>query len=171
MIQSGRTGKCTYCEQEFILSASRRVFCSDKCKTRFSKENTSCFYCGELGESRDHVVPHSLTVNNGRKRQWRSDWVYCCLECNTMLNNYLGNSFYDRVMYLHDIFKRKKKLNKSYVEWDEDDFEDMTSEMRNWILNKQNKRKIDERRLDHIKYTALSIARFEEEQEECKDAV
>ena len=159
-----------YCEQEFMLSKARRLFCSDKCKTRFGKEHTSCFYCGELGETRDHVIPHSLTENAGSKRQWSVDWVYCCSECNTLLGNYLGGSFYDRVLHLHDKFKRRKKLNKAHVEWDEDDLEDMSSDMRNWIIKEQDKRKIDERRLDHIMLTALKVAKFEEEQKEYEDA-
>lgn len=164
-MQTGRTSRCTFCEATFTVSPSRRIFCSEQCKTRFARENKSCFYCGEIGDSRDHVVPHSLTANRGSKRQWSADWVYCCSECNGMLGNYLGGSFHDRIMYLHDKFKRKKKLNKSFVEWDDEDLEDVSKEMRNWILGQQNQRKLHERRLSHMRLTAIKVARFEEDQE------
>ena len=169
MFESGRTGQCMYCEQEFYLSKARRLFCSDKCKIRFGRENTSCFYCGEVGQSRDHVIPHSLTENAGSERQWSVDWVHCCMECNSLLGNYLGRSFYDRILYLHDKFKRKKKLNKAHVEWDEEELKEMSSSMRKWIVSEQNKRKIDERRLNHIRLTSLKVAKFEEEQKEYED--
>lgn len=164
-MQTGRTSRCTFCEATFTVSLSRRIFCSEQCKTRFARENKSCFYCGEIGDSRDHVVPHSLTANRGSKRQWSADWVYCCSECNGILGNYLGGSFHDRIMYLHDRFKRKKKLHKSFVEWDDEELEDVSAEMRNWILGQQNQRKLHERRLSHMRLTAIKVAKFEEDQE------
>lgn len=164
-METGRTSRCAFCEAKFTVSPSRRIFCSEQCKTRFARENKSCFYCGEIGDSKDHVVPHSLTAHRGRKRLWSADWVYCCSECNNLLGNYLGGSFYDRIMYLHDKFKRKKGLNKSFVEWDEEDLSDVNKEMRNWIVGQQERRKISERRLNHMRLAAIMVAKFEDEQD------
>lgn len=76
----------------------------------------------------------------------------------------LGNSFpwalYDRVMYLHDKFKKKKKLHRAFVEWDEEDLEEVSDTMRTWIANEQQKRWADERRLSHMRLVALKVARF-----------
>ena len=77
-----------------------------------------------------------------------------------MLGDFLGRSFFDRVMFLHDRFKKKKKLHKGFAEWDEEDLDDMTDQMKTWIWNKQQARMRDERRLSHIRITALRVARF-----------
>ena|GEM_PF-3633176 len=166
MIENGRSGACLYCEARFQTSNSRRLFCSDRCKTRYSRENRSCFYCGEIAEGRDHVVPHSLTVYATGNRHWSCDWVNSCGECNSLIGPFLGRTFFDRVMFLHDAFKKKKKLHKSFVEWDDEDLADMDSQMRNWIWNKQQARMRDERRLSHIRITALKVARFVQQEKE-----
>jgi hypothetical protein len=65
-------------------------------------------------------------------------------------------------MFLHDAFKKRKKLHKGFAEWDDEDLEDMTDQMKTWIWNKQQARMRDERRLSHIRIAALMVARFAE---------
>lgn len=163
MISTGKTKTCMQCETRFATSNSRRLFCSDRCKVAFSRENRSCFYCGDVADSKDHVVPHSVSPAANGNRQWSVDWVNCCKECNQYLGNYLGSSFHARIMYLHDKFKRKKKLHKGFVEWSDEDLEDMSGDMRTWIWNKQQARMRDERRLSHMKIMALKVVDFDDD--------
>lgn len=69
-------------------------------------------------------------------------------------------------MFLHDTFKKKKKLHKGFVEWDDEDLEDMTDQMKTWIWNKQQARMRDERRLSHMRITAIKVAKFSDLEEE-----
>lgn len=150
-----------YCHEPFLIGKRKRLFCSDKCKTRYSREFRSCFYCGSIADTRDHITPHATEKKNSDKRQWSTDYVNACRECNSILSDNFPWSFYDRVMYLHDTFKKKKKLNKPFVEWDEDDLEEVSDTMRTWIANEQQKRWADERRLSHIRLVALKVAKFQ----------
>lgn len=160
MIESGKRGQCMYCSAPFVTGKRKRLFCSDRCKVRYSREFRSCFYCGSIADTRDHITPHSTERPSSQKRQWSTDYVNACRECNTMLGNSFPWSLYDRIMYLHDKFKKKKKLHRAFVEWDEDDLEEVSDTMRTWIANEQQKRWADERRLSHMRLIALKVARF-----------
>lgn len=164
MIHTGISKACMYCEKQFQSSNVRRIFCSDVCKTRYSRENRSCFYCGDIAGTRDHLFPHSSSSKRNQAREWKVDWVNSCQECNSYLGKEVAYSFYDRIMYLHDKFKKKKKLHKGFVEWDEDELEEVSEELKQYIWNKQQQRWKDERRLSHIRLRALQVAQFKEDE-------
>jgi hypothetical protein len=161
MISTGKKISCTNCGERFYANTKRRVFCSDRCRVTFNRSARSCFYCGSCADSKDHITPHSTTIDT--RRHWKTDWVNACRECNVMLSDVFPSSLYDRIMFLHDTFKRKKKLNKCFIEWDEEDLHDMSEHMRTWISNKQQERWENERRLSHIRIVALTVLRHQDD--------
>jgi len=167
MSEYGRYAVCRYCGSEFVTKPNSRVYCSSACSVRAEREGNECFYCGELGDTKDHVAPVSFDANS-------KETVVACRECNTFLSNKHGFHMYERIMHLHDKLIKKYRLHKPFIEWSEDELDELGPGLRKGIAAAQTERYVAERRVSHVKIRALQfknerVAPVDEEHED--DAV
>ena len=143
---------CLYCDKRFEIVHTRRLFCSDKCKTRYHREEkNACFYCGELATDRDHLLPASLDAS-GRVQNGR-DTVLSCRECNSILNNYAPLSVEARIIHLRDKLRKKYKLHKRMPEWDDDELQEMGNGLLSHIQSKVLERQRAMQRVENVSAT------------------
>lgn len=153
---------CLYCETRFTTNNNRRLFCSDRCKTRYNRENRlKCFYCGELAGTRDHVTPHSVRDDN--QRRWLGvDVVNCCQECNRILGDNHPYDIEKRIMYLSMEFEKKFKLNKPIIQWDEEELEELSMDLARTIRAHTAQWNSRRQRLSHMRLRLLQVCRARE---------
>ena len=158
--------ECKYCAEKFTAKTYRKIFCSDRCKVRYNRENRlTCFYCGDLAGTRDHVTSHSTM--GLKKRCWSNlDYVMCCRECNSLLGSAHPYSIVDKIGYLIEKFTKKYKLNKPVVQWDEDELEEVSKTMAQSIRAHIAKWNSRQERLAHMKLRRLYVYNIEESDED-----
>lgn len=143
---------CQYCAERFTTSIERRVFCSDKCKTRYHRqERLACFYCGELGTTKDHLYPQ--VYGNGA-----GDIVKACSECNSTLRAFAAESVQHRVGLLYETYVKKYQLRKPIPEWDDAELAELGLNLRSAIGAKirQRQRALERVAHIHIRHRALT---------------
>lgn len=155
--------ECKYCAKTFSATNFRRLFCSDRCKTRYNRENAlTCFYCGDLPGTRDHVMPHS--VSGFPKRRWANlDYVNCCHECNVIISNNYPYSMTDRIRFLIERFTKKHKLDKPTVQWDEDELKELSQNLGDTIRQQMRLWNKRHDRLNHMRLRLIHVSRFDDE--------
>lgn len=154
---------CKYCSKTFSAKTYRKIFCSDRCKVAYNRETRlTCFYCGDLPGTKDHITPHSTT---GLKRRiWAGvDWVNCCRECNTLMGAAFPYMLSDRIAYLIEKFSKRYKLDKPRIQWDEDELDEMSMDMRREIRAQTRLWNARQTRLDHMRLRHLHVAHKEME--------
>lgn len=124
---------CAYCGESFVGHRASATYCSASCRVRASRDRQFlCWYCGDRGSQRDHVVPHSLTGD--KVRRWSGvDWVECCAECNRILGANLFQTMEERIVYLSGRFRRKHRLTLGRVEWDEVEIMELQGSLRSYV--------------------------------------
>lgn len=100
-----------------------------------------CIYCNNnFATDLDHTIPHSfysLKYKGGRKKASHNDpvpMVDSCRECNIMLSNKLIPDINDRKKYLLNKYKKRYKKLLSTSDWNEEDLEELDSDLRNKII-------------------------------------
>lgn len=126
---------CVYCATRFETTITKRIYCSDKCKTRFHRENAlTCYYCGDLAETKDHIYPQSFGDGNG-------DVVKACFECNSLMNNHYPHSHELRIELLLKKLFNRYKLGKSVPEWADTEINELghglRAIIRGWVYKRQ----------------------------------
>jgi hypothetical protein len=150
---------CLYCAERFHVENQRRIFCSDKCKTRHNREtNLTCFYCGELADTKDHITPHS-TENPGLVKWLGRDTVNCCRECNNILGTNYPYNLFQRANFLKDKLIKKYNLDKGAPEWDDDEVRELGRSLRERVNGKIRTRQRAQNRVLYLKAVILEIAR------------
>lgn len=155
--------ECKYCAKTFSARTERRIFCSDRCKTRYNRENSlTCFYCGDLPGTRDHVTPHSISGMS--KRKWSNlDYVNCCHECNRLLSDNFPYCMERRIDFLIRAFTKKHKLHKRMIQWDEDELDDLSHSLASNIRSQTRLWNKRQARLDHMRLRFLHISTVNKE--------
>ena len=153
--------ECKYCSKTFTAKTYRKIFCSDRCKVAYNRESRgSCFYCGQMASTRDHVTPHSTMGLKHRK--WSGiDYVNCCKECNTLLGASHPYSMIDRIEHLIEKFTKKHKLHKPIVQWDEDELAEVSTSMAKSIRAHVKAWNAKHERLTHMRLRRLYVYRIE----------
>ena len=142
---------CLFCSERFTLQNSRRLFCSDKCKVRYHRENgLRCFYCGDLADTKDHVEPHACGSPSAAKWLGR-DTVSACRECNSLLGSAYPTDIVRRMTYLADRIVAKYKLHILVPEWDDDEIAELGPELRQFVRGKVYARQRASDRVWHVK--------------------
>lgn len=135
---------CQYCAIRFSTTITRRVFCSDRCKTAYHREERlTCFYCGELGSTKDHLFPQIIGDGMG-------DTVRACVECNSTLNAAFATSTEERMKRLYLVYVKKYKLDQKIPEWSDDEISGLGPNLRTAVKGKIHKRQRALMRVLHI---------------------
>lgn len=86
----------------------------------YSRDGSSCVYCGNTAQVLDHVVPYSLTMDNSP-----DNLVACCRKCNGVAIDYIFNGLWQKREFIlavrtgievdkTEIPKGRKYRNKCY---------------------------------------------------------
>lgn len=142
---------CQYCSERFTTDQHKRVFCSDKCKTRYHRlHRLTCWYCGELATSIDHLFPQVIGGGKG-------DTVPACLECNKTVQHMHAGSVAARCKFLFYAYVKKFKLNKFIPEWDDDEIEELTGSLKKTVKHKIMQRQRAIERVEYIRSRFMSL--------------
>lgn len=144
---------CQHCNDRFETTAERRVFCSDKCKTGYYREHKlTCFYCGEVGTSKDHLYPQVWGEGAG-------DTVPACAECNSMLSCHFATSVEERFINLYRGYVKKYQVFSRIPEWEDEELEGLGRSLRDRVESSLQKRDRIQRRLLYLKFKFRDINR------------
>jgi len=160
---------CQYCGTRFRVELNSRLFCSGRCRQRYHRENRlKCFYCGELGTSRDHIFAHSARINVGRgtRNFAGQETVNSCDECNNIMGNRHPYSILDRVAYLIERLDARYQLQVQVPEWDEEELEELGQNLRRMIGAKIKQRQRALERRSHAKIVYDRINRLTHSEDE-----
>jgi hypothetical protein len=128
---------CKQCGKQFTAQRKSATYCSDSCRVRACRSRAlECWYCGDVATSRDHVIPHAATGLNNRRYEG-VELIECCANCNSILGANLFNTLAERVEFLAKRFCAKHKLNRPHIEWSEDDLNELTGNLRQYVRAKE----------------------------------
>lgn len=108
-----------------------------------------CTYCGAPSDQLDHVTPKSYSDNLSYNKEFV---VPCCGECNRLLTSHLYFSIADRAEYLHKKYSSRYSKALKVPDWDEDELEEVSSDMRKSVLSAISLRDELKARLSHLKF-------------------
>lgn len=165
-MKNGALMRCFYCAEKFSPTSEWQVFCSNKCKDHWNKENfDSCFYCGDIATDRDHILPAS---SRGPVRRFSGqETVRACRECNVVLGPKIFLSIFDRIDYLIRTYRKRYKLNKPTVHWDEDELEEIGHTLASKIKKDISKRERGENKIVFLRARKLELVSFDDEDDDC----
>lgn len=130
----GANRDCLYCGERFESRTTRKLFCSNVCRVRYNREHElRCFYCGELGATRDHVFPHSARTNGDDRIFQGAETVNACGECNSLLGNKNAHFIEDRILDLIGALTKRYQLDRLVPDWDDEELEELGRGLRNAI--------------------------------------
>lgn len=157
--------ECKYCSKTFTAKTYRKIFCSDRCKVAYNRQNSkTCFYCGDLANTKDHITPHSTM--GLRRRVWAGiDYVMCCKECNSLMGAAHPYVLSDRIEFLCDKFTKRHKLDKRRRQWDEEELSELGIDLGNYIRNEARIWNKNQQRLDHMRLRLVQVRHQEMESE------
>ncbi len=146
---------CLYCTKRFTATTERRLFCSDACKMRYNREERlTCFYCGEIAPTRDHITPQAFSATEGFRGK---ETVNCCRKCNSTLGAAAPRSIEGRVLYLVERTIIQYELNNPIPEWDDEEIEELGPNLRSFVEAKIRERQRAFQRLFFMKGTLKYI--------------
>ncbi len=83
-------------------------------------DRASCYYCGEIAECEDHVIPHSLLHNRDTPRGgYGTDTLPACNDCNVRLGSTVLDTISERCKHLTSRLElrfRKWLTSEAWVE-------------------------------------------------------
>ncbi len=86
---------CLVCGTAFRAKRDWQRFCSDRCRSiawrskEFRLAEQACAYCGSVADTRDHIPPivaRKKLEELGIANRYVFTEVWCCRECNSLLN-------------------------------------------------------------------------------------
>jgi 5-methylcytosine-specific restriction endonuclease McrA len=120
------------------------------------EDDESCYYCGEIANTVDHVIPKSLLdkINSledeevaQELKSKRKLTVPACKECNCVLSNSFQRSLQERKTHLKKRLRRRYKKLLEMPNWAEDELKEIGPNLRHYILAGISKKESIERRL------------------------
>jgi hypothetical protein len=107
-----------------------------------------CFYCGERGNSRDHIPATSYAeFFEGYERII----VRCCVLCNSLLGNRPYHTIQRRAEFL--LYKYPVRFRKALDSpfWSEEDIAELGGILKRSIIRAMAKKKMAERKIEHLR--------------------
>lgn len=151
---------CLYCATAYDAARNHRIFCSDRCRVRYNREEgLTCFYCGEIANARDHITPVAC---EGARIFKGKETVNACNECNNFLGANAPYNLYDRLKLLEAKMIQRYKLDKSVPEWAEEELNELGTNLRSHVRGWQAKRHRAQDRLLHLRAIRWKLAKATE---------
>lgn len=106
---------------------------------KFIGETYECTYCGDRGNTLDHVIPVSWRKDIDRKSNTVSDntkketCIPACNECNSLLNNFYLHTISKRAEYIAEKLSIRHKKILSSPTWSEDELSELERNLRNFV--------------------------------------
>ncbi|HWY33901.1 MAG TPA: hypothetical protein VNX68_04600 [Nitrosopumilaceae archaeon] len=110
-------------------------------------EDTICFYCGELGESKDHVPPISYPDHYEETERFL---VRSCLLCNSLLGNRPYYTFLSRCDYLLLKYRMRFERILSIPIWKDEEINELSGRLKRQVIIGVKKKKYIEKKLLYI---------------------
>lgn len=101
-----------------------------------------CVYCGDVGETHDHIIAvaeqHSVRRRHiKRLNETSGPWAWSCSDCN----NHLSSRFFTTFQERHEFANIRLCTKAKPIEWHEWELSDMDYCLRDHIVNSTAKRK------------------------------
>jgi hypothetical protein len=146
---------CQYCARELTNHSGRQLFCSVVCRVRYHRETEcTCFFCGYLAPKKNQMI---VQFTKG----WGSGYINCCPECNSLLGENYPSDLYERTMLLCGIFAKKYGLDRSPLEWTEEEVVEVCKtsfrSFQTWISPGHRQRVVNEQRVSHIRLRSIWV--------------
>lgn len=84
-----------------------------------------CTYCGDTGNSIDHVIPVSYfddNIKRSGKLNSKGIRTHSCSDCNSILNDKYFESFYERCQYVNKRIQQRFKKIINLPPWSPEEF-------------------------------------------------
>lgn len=122
------------------------------------KELFKCFYCNMPADTIDHCPPLSYVGNFGveflEKNKIPMYKVPCCRECNSLLGDKMLPTLGERAEYLSDRLFKRYEIDVQSDLWSDDELDEMGYNMRKFISDSNDVKRISVRRVEYAKATA-----------------
>ena len=113
-----------------------------------------CYYCGDQGDTIDHVPAISIAYSIGPDRLESMGVslikVTACRECNALLGDLPLNTLDERVVYLYDKFQTRYKKYLKMAYWDNDELDEIEGMLRSYVESANDVKIYIERRLSYM---------------------
>ena len=112
-----------------------------------------CVYCGELADTLEHCPPLIL-VGPELDDEFKESLILvpACHECNTALGDRYLLTLEHRAEWLVSFYKRKYKRFNRAVAWDEDEMDELTGNLKNFVRGCQTEYERIRTRLEALRH-------------------
>lgn len=125
--------------------AKRKIIYSYK--LHISMKDTICFYCGALGESKDHVPPISYPDEYEEEERFV---VRSCLLCNYILGKRHYLTFLSRCDYLLISYRKRFQKVLSLPYWSDEDISELRGLLKRKVINAMKKKEYIVKKISYI---------------------
>lgn len=154
-----RPRRCLVCPLVFDPSVTWQRFCSARCRDLGSTKRKSialaewiCLYCGEVGDSVDHVPPTStrpVLRELGIAHEYPFVEVRSCRECNSALSDLPFWTTAERKRYIKRWLTRRYARLLGMPDWTPDELLALGPNLAGHVSISVYKKQLIERRLRH----------------------
>ena len=114
-------------------------------------QDSSCCYCGNPAQSRDHIPPlawmYCLGPGYFERERLLVVWVPCCLECNSALGDQKLFTIKERTFYLLRYYEHKFEKLHEFPRWHDHEIGELHGRLKQFIENSETYRAGAGRRL------------------------
>lgn len=104
-----------------------------------------CIYCGEPSDTRDHLLPITVTGKAQRKHVLT---VPACRQCNSLIGDAFAWSITERRAIAQNSLRRKNAVLLQSVDYSQEELEEFGSGLRPYLRRRQDEKRRLLRRLD-----------------------
>ena len=152
-----RARKCLLCPVVFEPSVTWQRFCGSTCRDIGNGMRRSialaewiCIYCGQIGDSIDHVPPSSTRpalINMGLQYEYPFLEVRSCRECNSALSDQAFWTIPERKKYIKKWLLRRYMRVLSMPDWTPEEILDLGPGLSIHVSSGIYKKRVIERRI------------------------
>lgn len=146
--------QCKMCAQKFEVTREWKIFCSQKCRMRWNKDNAEhCFYCGAyaVDRHRHHVEP---CYWRGYREFRGVEWVYTCPKCNHAMADIRFDEVLDAVEFLLAHYRQQYKPRPA---WNDEEIAELGHSLRKRIKKMLAKERVIEDRVIYLEASRVFL--------------
>lgn len=108
----------------------------------------SCTYCGELANTRDHIIPRTYS---GDETFSHDVCVPACKECNCLLGPRAYFTIAERAHYIYNTLQKRYKKVLSSPYWKEKDIKELGNTLRSYVKKQQSLKLVIQERIERAR--------------------